>query len=209
MTQLPAPFLHCVINSECCPEVCIELNNVTREFEEYGCTITFFFPCNKVNSQSELWAVASLKRWGEVNRDPILCGLWLSLDDLDVSVESRFEWWVKLNNSGGGRDECEHSLGPCVRVTVRAGTVCGPLWRRKVNFVNVLVKRRKKMPSVWSIYPPKNCSSCFKLCFFSVYYFFIHFIFSTAKMRQCNFSPVLPFTLLTACSQDANYNHLI
>ncbi|EFB26450.1 hypothetical protein PANDA_011847 [Ailuropoda melanoleuca] len=54
-------------------------------------------------------------------------------DDLDVSVESRFEWWVKLNNSGGGRDECEHSLGPCVRITVRAGTVCRPLWRRKAS----------------------------------------------------------------------------
>jgi len=37
-----------------------------------------------------------------------------------VSVESRFEWWVKFNKSGGGRDECEHSPGSCVRITVGA-----------------------------------------------------------------------------------------
>lgn len=48
-------------------------------------------------------------------------GVRSSLDNLEMSFESRFEWQVQFDSSDGENDECEHSLGTYVRITVRAG----------------------------------------------------------------------------------------
>lgn len=82
----------------CCSSLLSAAQRVPRTQQdvtgEYGavCVWNHYFPCNKVNIQAQLKAVASPEGWaGETIRGPILFGLRLSLDKLEVSFES----WLK------------------------------------------------------------------------------------------------------------------
>lgn len=90
MTELSVPCLYCSSLPGPVQRVPRTQQDVTGV---YGAVCMWnYFPCNKVNIQAQLMAVASPEGWaGETIRGPILCGLRLSFDNLEVSFESWLE----------------------------------------------------------------------------------------------------------------------
>lgn len=91
MPELSVPCLYCSALLSPAQRVPRIQQDVTGEYGAV-CMWNHYFPCNKVNIQAQLMAVASPEGWaGETIRGPILFGLRLSFDNLEVSFESWLE----------------------------------------------------------------------------------------------------------------------